>query len=87
MVLLLHYISPVEPSSFYFRSFSDCRKVIDPACRDLEEECKKEKVTAAARVLAAQRNLNASKDKLQKARDDANTVRVNVPQECKKGLE
>ena len=61
--------------------------MIDHACRDLEEECKKAKVVADAKVLVAQRNLNASKDKLQEAKEDMNVVMANVPQDCKKGQE
>ena len=66
---------------------SHCRKVKDPACVDLEEECKKNKVAASAKVVVAEKNLNASKAKFQEAKDNANTVRANAPQECKKGQE
>ena len=59
----------------------------DPACVEDEEECEKAKVAAAARALVAQKNLNASKAKLQKAKEDAKVVAANVPQECKKGQE
>ena len=56
----------------------------DPKCEDLEEECKEEKVEAASKVVAAEKNLNDTKAKMQEAKDNWKIVKANAPQECKK---
>ena len=62
------------PLSYVPLILSNCRMVKDPVCADEEEKCKRAKVAAAARVLVAQKNIDASKAKLQEAREDANVV-------------
>lgn len=59
----------------------------NPACRALENTCKKIKITAAAIVAKARKALTASKAKLEDAEENLDVVLANVPPECKKGDE